>query len=463
VQRLRNPCYNCISAHRHHAYIKQPFKIPFAHYVNASINMTRVSRRHFIAGSSAAVLAANSRWVWADANTLRVYVGCFTFGAADQIPSEFGGQRPGGEQPRGLYTFTFDTRTGRAGDIYLAVECSNPVNLIAHSHQRFIYACRGQDSRIDGQNLITAFAIRSDGSLQELNTVRSGGGGPTVGVVDKAGKHLLTTNFSTNSIVCFGLMPDGSLGERTAMIGKEPVGAAPEQGPQRNDIQQSGPPQNNMAAGMVAGSDSERTKPHSIVLSKSERFAIAAEISANRCHVMRFNASTGSLVTHQLAVDTQRTGPRHLAWHPSYRFLYSSGEEGSAITAWRWDEDKGALNSMQSLSTVPTNYSGRNQPADVVVHPSGRFVYVTNRGAGTLAGYRIDQSTGLLTNIGHAELGSSTSWSMLFDPTGRWALAAAQVGDAIVMYSVDPESGELKPTDQTLHTILPTCIRWAQA
>lgn len=413
--------------------------------------------RRALLGASAALLAARTSWTWADAKRMQVFVGCYTNAHGENVPTDFGTHRGPNDLSRGLYTFSFDTSTGKAGEISLAAETSNPVNLIMHSNQQFLYACRGQSTRIDGQNIITAFAIENGGKLRELNTVRSGGGGPTVGMVDKSGQNLLTTNFSTNSIVCFRLNKDGSLGERSAMIGKEPVGEIPNALPPTSSTgMNSGPNPGGAAPG-----NADRAKPHAIVLSKTERFAIAAEISANRCHVLRFDANKGSLVTHQLAEDEHESGPRHLAWHPSYKFLYTSGEENSSVSAWRWDEVKGELKSMQNLSTLPEGFKGTNNPADIVVHPSGKFVYVTNRGAGALAGYRIDQTTGMLTSIGHTQLGSPSSWGMLFDLSGQWALAAAQIADAIVIYSVDQNTGALNATGQQVKTVLPSCLRWA--
>ena len=98
--------------------------------------------------------------------------------------------------------------------------------------------------------------------------------------------------------------------------------------------------------------------------------------------------------------------------------------------------------------------------ADIAMHPSGRLVYVTNRGTGTLAGFRIDQSDGTLSAVAQAEIGSPSSWSMLFDPAGKWALAAAQIGDEVVVYSVDQTTGRLTPTGQTLNVTSPTSLQW---
>ena len=382
--------------------------------------MQRISRRTLL-GAGAAVIAGRPTVLRAQARTVRVFVGTFTDAFGVELPAYFGG-RDAGRKSRGLYTFTFDTMTGRAGEISLAAEVSNPFNLTVHSNRRVLYACRWP-TPLDGQNL-TAFAVEG-ASLRELNSMRSGGGGPNVGVVDSSGRYLLITNFISDNIVCFRLDRDGSLVERSAMIGEDPGG------------------------------------PHAVVLSRTEHFAIAPEIHANRCRVMRFDAREGALETHQLAADVPDAGPRHLVWHPSHRYLYTSGETGSSISAWSWDENKGELKVLQNLTTRPAGFTGRNTPADIAMHPSGRFVYVTNRGAGTLAGFRIDQSTGALTAVDQAEIDSPSSWSMACDPSGKWALATAQLGDEVVVYSVDQRTGRLTRTGQTLPVISPTCLRWA--
>ena len=387
--------------------------------------MPDISRRTVL-GAGVALVLGRALPARAQAGVRQVFVGTFTDASGQQVPPYFGPRDTAAR--RGVHTFTFDTATGRAGDISLAAELSNPFNLTMHSSGRLLYACRWP-TQVDGENLITAFAVEG-AALRELNTVRSGGNGPTVGVVDRAGTNLLTTNFVTSSIVCYRLHADGSLGERTAHIGGGPAGDAP-------------------------------GGPHAIELSPTERYAIVPEIHGNRCRVLRFDAGSGSLETHQLAADLNDAGPRHLTWHPGHRYLYTAGESGSSISAWRWDEDRGELAVLQNLTTRPDGFSERNQPADIQMHPSGNFVYVTNRGAGTLAGFRVDSSNGQLSPIGHAALGSPSSWSMLFDPGGRWALAAAQIGDEVVVYSVDQRSGQLTRTGQTLAVGSPISIRMA--
>jgi 6-phosphogluconolactonase len=409
-----------------------------AHQENAMPNMTR---RTLLGAGAAVLVGGRPAFMSAQSSLHRVFVGTLTNASGEIIPANFGGKRPPGNVSRGLYTFTFDSKTGRAGDISLAIEVSNPFNLTVHSNKRALYACRWP-TEIDGQNVVTAFAVEG-ATLRELNTIRSGGGGPTVGVVDKAGRNLLITNFVTSSIVCFRLNSDGSLRGRSAMIGQEPTGVV------------------RSAAGSSAGAPNDPGGPHAVGLSATERFAIVPEITAHRCRVMRFDASKGSLETHQLADDVPGAGPRHLAWHPSYRYLYTSGERTSSISAWSWDESKGELKLLQNLTTRPGGFASDNRPADIAMHPSGNFVYVTNRSTGTLSGFRIDRSTGKLNAISQVPLGSQSSWSMLFDATGKWALAAAQLGDEVVIYSVDQKTGSLKSTGQTLRVVSPICLRWA--
>jgi 6-phosphogluconolactonase len=406
--------------------------------------MSNVTRRTAILGTTAGLMAAGTVST-ARGALQRYFVGTFTNASNEIIPADFGTRT---SVSRGLYTFEFDASTGRAGSVALAAEISNPGNLIMHSNGRVLYACRGQNSRVEGQSPITAFAIEG-ARLRELNTVPSGGSGPTIGVVDRSGGNLLTTNFASNSIVCFKLKRDGSLGLRGAYLGPAftpPSGAA----------DRLGAPGALATAEQVAAG---RTRPHAIVLSRRERFAIVAEIDGNRCTILRFNAGAGTLVPHNEAHAGAGAGPRHLQFEPSGRFLYTSNEGDSSITAWSWSDARGELHAIQQLSTLPVGFSGENHPADIQVHPGGRFVYVSNRATGTLAGYRIDQRDGQLTRIADTDMGSPSSWSFVFDPSGQWLLLTAQIGDYVAIYRVDQRSGALTPTGQRLTVTLPIGIR----
>ncbi len=222
--------------------------------------MQGITRRALL-GAGAALLTGRPALLTSQVGRCRAFVGTFTNASGQNVPAYFEGSDPN-TKSRGLYTFLFDAATGRAGELTLAAEVSNPFNLTAHANKQVLYACRWP-TQIDEQNLITAFAVEGN-ALREMNTVRSGGGGPTVGVVDRAGHNLLITNFVTSSIACFRLHRDGSLASRSALIDAKSTSDAP-------------------------------SGPHNIALSMTEQFAIVPEIHGNHCRVMRFDKNTGSL------------------------------------------------------------------------------------------------------------------------------------------------------------------------
>ncbi|MFT4198964.1 MAG: lactonase family protein [Pseudoxanthomonas sp.] len=405
-----------------------------------------LSRRDAVKTLGAAgLLAASGRRLLAGEAALDGFVGTFTYPKGEQLPPEFGAHN---DVSHGLYRFRFDPATGKAGPIQLAAEIESPAHLIVHSNRRVLYACQGQRARVDNQNIISAFAIEPD-RLRPLNQVPCGGDGPSVGVVDRSGRNLLTSNWSSNSVVCIRLHPDGSLGERSALIGNPPGTRVPP--PRPGDSRPATP----TPAGLV------RSKPHSVILSPSERYAIVAEIALNRCAVYRFDADTGSLQAHGFGQAHADSGPRHLARHPNGRFIYSADEEGSSVTAWRWDERSGAIEAIQQAPTVDPDQREGNMAADIVVHPSGDFVYASNRGSGYLAGFRIDPHSGKLQPLPRTKLSSSACWSLDADPSGRWLLTSTLSGDDVSIYQVDARTGALRDTGQRLPVVTPTCLRLA--
>jgi 6-phosphogluconolactonase len=371
---------------------------------------------------------------------LRVVVGTFTNASGESLPADFGGRDT---VSRGLYTFGFDPRSGDVGQVRLAAEVSNPANLIVGPG--VLYACRGQNSRLGGQSPLTAFAL--DGEvLRELNSVPSGGLGPTVGVVDRAGRHLLTTNWISSSVVSFRLGADGRISERAALIGRASLDGLP--------AGVGGPPGEAVSAADVTAG---HTKPHDVVLADDQRFAIAAEITGNRCRVLRFDADTGALEAHGYADAPPGSGPRHLALRGDR--LYTSDEECAALSVWAWEGGGGRLEHLQQVSTVPDGASGTGEhPADVRVHPNGRYVYVTNRRVGTIARFAIDPATGLVSPAGQTPVGSASCWSLVFDPSGRWAFATAILADEVRIYAVEAGTGALR-LHQAVSVTLPTCVR----
>jgi 6-phosphogluconolactonase len=405
----------------------------------------RLSRREVLGGLLAVCASATAR---ASARLQRVFVGTFA-----HLPPGLSPEVPAAAPSQGIYGFELDAILGHAGPVALAAPTVSPGNLILHSNHRVLYACGAADTAVAGDCLLSAFAIEAD-HLRPLNSVRSGGSGPSHGVVDRRGRNLLTVNFSSGSLVCFALQPDGALGPRTALIGPGPITA-----PAAAPAPALAPAADPLARPAQAGREG-RNKPHCVVLSPDEAFAIVAEIDADRCVVYRFNADEGTLAEHSAAASDPGAGPRHLAFHPDGRTLYSSNETGSSVSAWRWERRLGRLSLLQTLATTPAAESAGNHPAHVAVHPSGRFVYVSNRGHGSIAVFRV-RSEGRLETLPEVPLRSATCMCFAIDGSGRWLVAALETSAEVRLFGIDEKTGRLSDTGQSVAVSVPSCIQIA--
>lgn len=384
-----------------------------------------------------------------------LFVGAYTNSLGENVPTDFG-IRHENIKSYGISSMLFNAKTGVLSNPKLAALVQSPVNLTIHPNKRFLFAGQGQGVHYKGFSTVAAFEIQIDGTLKYLNSVHCAGIGPSVGVVDDTGNYLLIPNWSSSSTVSIPIDQEGYLGAVSSLIGRDIAdadGLGPIGGP---NTPRSGPPGVHATPEMVAQG---HTKPHGVVLSKNQNFAIVPQINANGCQVLRFDHQTGALQEHDFVSAPPHDGPRHAMFHPSYRWLYTSGEEGSTISSWSWDELSGTLKHLQSLSSLPINFNGRpNYPADVRVHPSGKFVYVTNRSTGTIAGFSVDSQTGVMQPIGQFEIGSESSWGLVFDPSGRWAIVSALVADSIRIYEVQ-SNGSLEFTGREENVVLPSCVR----
>ncbi len=400
----------------------------------------RLSRRAFV-GIGAAAIAAPS--LGRGPRRQRGWVGTYT---PDGAPADLAVGHP---QSAGLYGFELDPATGRLSEVWLASRRASPTNLIAGAGGRTLYACRGGE-----RGEIAALAV--DGRrLTELNALPAGGAGPTHGVVDRRGRYLVTTNFASDEVTAFRLEPGGALAEMTARL------------PSSNAAKSAPPPPGTPLPPLPTAcrtaarrlEDGCRTKPHIALFSPSERWVVVAEIATDALAVYRFDPATGALSLHSVAQGQAGGGPRHLAFSPDGRFLYSSDEHGSQVSAWVWNEARGSAALLQTLSTLPAGYTGRNTTAHIALHPSGRALWVSNRGHPSLAGFAVDQRSGRMRAAGHTATGSRDCWCFDIDATGKWLVAALLTADALAVYRVDARTPALEPTGQRVPVPFPTCLR----
>ena len=351
---------------------------------------------------------------------VRVYVGTYT----------------GGES-RGIYRFELDLQSGAATEPELAADATNPSFLAIHPNGRFLYSV-SEISDLDGKKTggVAAFAVDPlSGDLKLLNEQPSMGAGPCHLVVSPTGSHVEVANYGGGSVAALPIGRDGRLGEATAAVQHEGSSVDPRR--------QQGP------------------HAHSINLDKTGRFACAADLGLDKVLIYRFHPQRGSLEPNDpaFAKVAPGAGPRHFAFLPNGKYAYVINEMGSTVTAFAWDPDRGTLSELQTISTLPEGFDGQSFTAEVLVHPSGRFLYGSNRGHDSIAIFAIDPQSGRLAHVETEPTQGKTPRNFGIDPSGRWLLAENQGSDTIVIFRIDPESGKLEATGNVVEVPSPVCVK----
>ena len=334
-----------------------------------------------------------------------------------------------GAKSQGIYQAPFDPATGRLGTPELAGRATSPSYLALHPNHRYLYAVSEVASGV-----VYAFAIdEKTGKLTLLNQQPSGGSGPCYLAVDSTGKCLVVANYNNGSIAALPIKADGSLAEPSTTI--------QHQGSSINRSRQAGP------------------HGHFITTDPANRFALACDLGLDKVLVYRLDAAKGALTTNDPPSVSLKpgAGPRHLAFGADGRFVYVIAEMGSTITTMTYDASRGALQEIQSVSTLPEGFQGTSTCAEVQVHPTGKFVYVSNRGHNSIAVFAVDPATGKLTQVECQPTQGKTPRHFALDPSGKWLLAENQDSDTIVAFGVDAKTGRLTPTGQTVSLGAPVC------
>jgi 6-phosphogluconolactonase len=333
----------------------------------------------------------------------RLYIGAYTLGSS-----------------RGIYQSGLDLANGAVGTTNLAASATDPSFLALHPSGNFLYAVN------ESGGAVVAFSVnRATGGLTKLNQQPSNGGAPCHVVVDNAGSNVLVANYSGGSVTVFPVQANGSLGAASSHI--QHPGASPH--------------------------------AHCITLDASNQFALVCDLGLNRVYSYHFNSALGILTTNSVPWTTvpAGAGPRHLTFDPSCRRAYVICELNSTIIGFNYDAANGTLSPFQTNSSLPSGWSGQNSTAEVAVHPSGRFLYGSNRGYNTVAVFAIDPLNGELTPVQQQSVGQ-TPRHFAIDPSGRYCLVACQDANIVTVYTIDPENGRLTATSQTLRVSLPVCV-----
>ncbi|MBL8792350.1 MAG: lactonase family protein [Planctomycetia bacterium] len=354
------------------------------------------------------------------AGKMRVYIGTYT-----------------GKESKGIYLLELDLATGTLTEKGLAGESVNPSFLAIHPSQKYLYAANEVGS-FEGKKggAVTAFAIdAATGKLTELNKQSSGGSGPCHIVVDKEGKVVLVANYGGGSVASLSVEADGKLKEAASVI--QHTGSSVDPGRQK------------------------APHAHSINVDPGNRFAMAADLGLDKVLIYKLDPAKGTLTPNDppSASVAGGSGPRHFAFHPDGKHAYVINEMKSTMTAFSYDAAKGELKEIQTLSTLPADHKGGNSTAEVVVHPSGKFVYGSNRGHDSIAIFAVE-ADGKLKAVGHEPTQGKTPRNFNVDPTGQFLLAANQNSGTVVVFRIDPATGQLKATGSTAKVPGAVCVRF---
>ena len=343
-----------------------------------------------------------------------------------------------GPTSKGIYVSRLNTATGALAEPVLAAETPSPSFLALHPSRALLYAVN-EIGDYEGKpaGSVSAFAIdRKTGLLTLINRQSSGGGGPAHISTDRKGTHVLVANYGGGSVAALPTAQDGSLQPMTGFVQHT--------GSSVNPARQKSP------------------HAHSIDLDPEGQRAYVADLGLDKILIYRYDASKGTLTPSDppFATVEPGSGPRHVAMHPSGRFAYVINEMVLTVTAFARDAASGGLTALQTISTLPQDVKPQQNysTAELTMHPSGRFLYGSNRGHDSITVYAVDQTSGRLTAVQTESTGGSTPRSFGIEPGGRWLLAANQRSDSIVVFGIDQATGRLTPTGARITVGSPVCV-----
>lgn len=342
-----------------------------------------------------------------------------------------------GEKSKGIYRARLDVATGKLSPAELAAEARNPSFLAVHPSGFLLYAIdeSTDPARTPGRG-VRAYGMNGPtGVLTFLNEQSSGSAGPCHLTVGYDGRTVLLANYSGGSVAVLPLDIEGRLGP-PAVVSKH-VGSS------------------------VHPTRQKQPHAHAINVSPDNRYALVPDLGIDQVRIYRFDAAKAMLTPHTPSAVSlpPGSGPRHLAFHPNGRFVYVINELLCTMAVFAYDARRGEMKAVESVSTLPAGTAVQPgfSTAEVAVHPSGKFLYGSNRGHDSIVIYAIDAATGRLTLVQHEPTQGRTPRHFGIDPTGAWLLAENQGSDTVVVFGIDAKTGRLSPTGQRLEVPSPVC------
>jgi 6-phosphogluconolactonase len=320
----------------------------------------------------------------------------------------------------------------------LAAETPNPSFFDIDLNRRLIFAIN-EVQEFEGRpgGLVSAFKIDgSTGRLTPINHQSSAGAGPCHLTLDKQGRHAFVANYGGGSVAVLPIAADGRLGAATAVVQHTGSSVHPER--------------------------QNRPHAHCVTLDSSNRFAFVCDLGLDKILAYRFDAAKGTLTPNAPAFTPVKpgSGPRHMVFRPDGRFAYVANELTSTISAFEYDARAGALKEVQTVSTLPEHFDGPNTAAEIDVHPSGRWVYVSNRGHNSVVLFASDRERGTLTYVEEQGTGGAKPRHFGIAPSAEYLAIGNQDSDTVLACRVDAGNGRLRPSGIFASVPSPACIKF---
>ena len=318
---------------------------------------------------------------------------------------------------KGIYVSTFNSSTGKLSKPTLAAELSNPSFLAIDSKRKFLYAVSTNQGT---QATISSFAVDKTGKLKKLSEQPTKGDNPCYVALDKTGQSLLVANYRGGNIASYPIS-NGKIGKGNFYQHK---------GSSIHPKRQTSP------------------HPHSIYIGPNNEYVFVPDLGTDEIVIHKFDQQSSKLTPHEKFKAPAGTGPRHMAFHPNGKFAYSNLEISREVVAMSFDSSKGALKQLQVISTLPKGAEADGSTAESLVHPSGKWLYVSNRGHNSIAVFAIDQQTGKLTFLETESTKGEIPRGFGIDPSGKYIIAGHNKSEHITILKIDQKTGKLSPEPQ---------------
>ena len=337
----------------------------------------------------------------------------------------------------GIYAFTFDRAKQTLKLLQTVPSLESPTFLAIHPTGKYLYSVnRGKADLADQGGSVSAYGIdHVTGRLSGLNHKSSYGEGPCYVEVDKTGKYLAVAHYNEGNLTILSLFKDGQIGGVSDAKKYSGSSITPER--------------------------QESPHAHAAVFSQDNKFLYVTDLGTDKIYTYTFNEAEGTL---QASADPEvgvspGAGPRHLAIHPTGNYLYLSEELTSSVGVFSVDKTSGDLTIMKdSVASLPQNFTGNNSSADIHTDVTGRYLYMSNRGADIISIYTIGED-GNITLTGHESSGGKTPRNFLIDPKGEYLFAANQDSDSINIFRINQKNGKLTPVGKPIAVPSPVCLK----